>query len=245
MESDGTWTYKDDDKAIRSGVAFMVLATDAVDITINNTDAAPAYSKSGDNNIWFTVSNDEYTDVACIKFKEGKGFNKLAHYNENAPMLYVSHDGEDYAAAHIQAGVKTASLCFKTSAAFGKYTLKLNANGDFSYLHLIDRLTGEDVDMLVDGSYTFIGAPGDREDRFVLRFEPSSVNSCEEVFAYQSGNDIIVNGEGTLQVYDVLGRFVASYEVSDVTTIERPAESGLYIFKLIGEQQKTQKIVVR
>lgn len=245
LESDGTWTYKDDDKAIRSGVAFMVLATDAVDITISNTDAAPVYSKSGDNNIWFTVSNDEYTDVACIKFKEGKGFNKLAHYNENAPMLYVSHDGEDYAAAHIQAGVRTAGLCFKTSAAFGKYTLKLNANGDFSYLHLIDRLTGEDIDMLIEDEYSFISTNNDNADRFIVKFdyEGNGISVDNEIFAWQNGGDIIVSGEGELQVYDLMGRMMMKQHVDGVETIcASSMQTGVYIFKL---NEKTQKIFVK
>ena len=28
------------------------------------------------------------------------------------------------------------------------------------------------------------------------------------VFAYQNGSDIIINGNGTLQVFDMMGRFV-------------------------------------
>ena len=190
-----------------------------------------------------TNREDVLLDRAMIRFDENVTLPKYM-LDENHTNIYIPQGDGRYAVVE-GSDAETMPVNFKADMV-AEYVINVNSDdANVGYLHLIDKLTGEDVDMLVDGSYTFIGAPEDREDRFVLRFEPSSVNSCEEVFAYQSGNDIIVNGEGTLQVYDVLGRFVASYEVSDVTTIERPAESGLYIFKLIGEQQKTQKIVVR
>lgn len=243
LESDGTWTYKLDDEAIPSGTAFMVLANDAVDVTISNTDEAPVvYNKSNDNSIWFTVNNDEYTDAACVMFKEGKGYNKLAHYNENAPMIYISHNGEDFAAAHVQTGVKTVGLCFK-SHDFGKYTLNLNANGDFSYLHLIDRLTGKDVDMLIEDEYTFISTNNDNAERFIVEFDyEGNEGSIEnEIFAWQNGSNVVVDGEGELQVFDMMGRMVMTQRINGIQTVNVSSE-GVYIFKL---NEKTQKIFVK
>ena len=53
----------------------------------------------------------------------------------------------------------------------GKYTLSYKAKGNFSYLHVVDRLTGNDVDMLLEGEYSFIAAPGDNENRFIVVLE--------------------------------------------------------------------------
>ena len=126
--------------------------------------------------------------------------------------------------------------------AMGKYTISLKANGNFSYLHLIDKLTGEDVDMLVEDSYSFIGSSQDRTDRFIVRLnKEGGINASEnEIFAYQSGSDIVVNGEGELQVFDVMGRMVMTQRINGVETINVPT-NGMYIFRL---NEKVQKIVV-
>lgn len=243
LESTGTWTYKEDDIAIPSGIAFMVLANDDVDITIKNTDEKPVlYSKSSDNNVWFTVNNDEYTDVACIKFKDGEGFSKLAHYNTNAPMLYINYNGEHYAAANVQSGVKTAALCFKSQST-GKYTLNIDVNGDFSYLHLIDRLTGKDVDLLIDDEYTFISTSNDNAERFIVEFDYAGNEGItdNDNFAWQNGSNIVVNGEGELQMYDMMGRMVMTQHINGVQTVNVSSE-GVYILKL---NEKVQKIFVK
>ena len=126
----------------------------------------------------------------------------------------------------------------------GEYVLTAKLeNTDVEYLHLYDRITGADVDMLAEGSYTFAGVPSDMESRFILSFT-ESMNSCPEVFAYQSGSDIIVSGEGTLYVYDMMGRFVNAYELNGVETL-RDIPAGVYIFRILGEAPRTQKIVVR
>ena len=121
--------------------------------------------------------------------------------------------------------------------------MSYKADGNFSYLHVIDRFTGEDIDMLLDGEYSFIASPSDNENRFIVRLEYSngSENSENSIFAYQSGNDIIVNGEGELQIFDVMGRMVSTQYVSGVETINLQLH-GVYIFRL---NEKTQKIVVK
>ena len=48
--------------------------------------------------------------------------------------------------------------------------------------------------------------------------------------------------DGELQIFDVMGRLVSTQHVTNVETIEKPSQPGVYIFKFNG---KTQKIVVR
>ena len=70
-------------------------------------------------------------------------------------------------------------LNFKTEEN-GTYTLSFNAEGvNFAYLHLIDNLTGEDVDLLAGAStgsatYTFEAKTTDSESRFKLVFTAST-----------------------------------------------------------------------
>ena len=78
----------------------------------------------------------------------------------------------------------------------GKYTISYKAEGLFSYLHIIDRLSGEDVDMLVEDEYSFIASPNDSDNRFIVKlaYNPGNTASNNDIFAYQSGSDIVVTG---------------------------------------------------
>ena len=107
-------------------------------------------------------------------------------------------------------------------------------------MHLFDRLTGEDVNLFTTPEYSFIASLADAENRFVVRFSETSAN---DIFAYQSGSDVIVNGNGELQVFDVTGRMVMNIQVNGVQTVNMP--NGVYVFKMIGDKVNTQKIVVR
>lgn len=254
LETDGTWvgTYGYNNP-IKSGEAFLVKATSSApadfNVTIANTNnPAASYtpSKSGFNNIMFAVTNSKYTDIAYAMFSDGSGLDKIEHYNKEAQMLYVSQDDTDYAIAMIDEKTNVISLGFKPKS-IGQYSLSLKPDGNFAYLHLIDRITGEDVDMLIEDDYTFVGTPKDIENRFLvrLRFSGNAVDS--NIFVYQNGSDIIVEGDGNLQIFDVLGRVIATLRVNGVETMcasSLPA-TGLFIFRLVGTDVKTQKIVVK
>ena len=211
----------------------------------NNPAASYTPSKSGFNNIMFTVTNSKYTDVAYAMFSEGVGLDKIEHYNKDVQMLYISQDDTDYAIAMMDENTKVISLGFKPKS-MAQYTLTLKSDGDFSYLHLIDRITGEDVDMLIEDDYTFIGTPKDIEDRFLVRLRFSGHAVDSDIFAYQNGNDIIVEGYGELQIFDMMGRVIGTQRVNGVETCHGASlPAGIYIFRLTGDNQKIQKIVVK
>ena len=180
-------------------------------------------------------------DRAIIRFEENHILPKF-QLNENSTKVYFTQNDQDFAVVSSN-GQGEMPLNFKAETA-GTYNFSVStSNVNFNYLHLIDLLTGEDIDLLANNSYEFVGSPRDNENRFVVRF---SENAGNDIFAYQNNNDIIVNGEGTLQVYDVMGRFVGSYEVNGNEHISASNFStGVYIFRLIGNDIKTQKIVVR
>ena len=127
--------------------------------------------------------------------------------------------------------------------------MSFDAKGNYSYLHVIDRLTGEDIDMLFEGEYNFIGSPRDNEARFIVKLDYSAnIDELEvsDSFAYQSGDVIIVNGEGTLQVFDVMGRFVRSININGSESINASEFStGVYVFRMVGNDVKAQKVVIR
>ena len=215
------------------------IAVPASEVYPNEPEAK--IGRNGDNSMWFTVSNSQYRDRACVKFKKGHGLNKIAHLNENAPMLYINYNGEDFASVDMSKDVKSIKLNFDAKTT-GYYTLSMKSDGEFDYIHLIDRLTGDDIDMLQEEEYTFIGSASDNADRFLVKLSPSTGSGTGlETFAWQNGNDIIVNGNGELQVFDVMGRMVATRHINGVQTINL-TQTGVYIFRLEG---KTQKIIVR
>lgn len=199
-------------------------------------------SKYDNDQISFKVENSDYYDVACVQFKDGRGLNKIEHRNAEIPMLYIMNNGENFGAANMPDNTSVINLGFEAKT-MGEYTISLKAEGQYSYMHLIDKLTGNDIDMLVEDSYTFVGTPNDRNDRFVLRlnYNAAGIDTESDIFAYQSGNEIIISGEGELQVFDITGRKVMTTDINGVETING-MNRGVYIFRL---NEKTQKIVVR
>lgn len=244
LSRSGAWESCNDGTAIKSGEGILVKATRADILVINNTNAAPSKERYNNEFIAFTVANSSYEDVTYAMFNEGSGLPKINHRNEEIPMIYINHDGEDYAIATMGDETKSFNLSFKAKTT-GQYTLSYKTEGVFDYLHVIDCFTGRDIDMLADGEYTFIGSPQDKENRFIVRLQyKPNYGSSEGVFAYQNGNDVLVSGEGELQVYDAMGRMVLNRRINGVETINLNA-NGVYILKLIGDEILTQKMVVR
>ena len=136
----------------------------------------------------------------------------------------------------------------------GTYTLSFNAEEvSFSYLHLIDNMTGADVDLLAATStgsvatYTFEARTTDYSSRFKLVFATGSNNDSDNFSFFSNGTWVISNdGEATLQVIDVTGRVLSSETVNGSVSKAINASAGVYMLRLInGNDVKTQKIVVR
>ena len=111
----------------------------------------------------------------------------------------------------------------------------------------INRINGGDAKHCVS-TYTFEAKTTDLESRFKLVFAANNENGPSTgsgAFAFISNGNIVVNGEGTLQVLDVMGRVIVCRDAMHcVSTNGMPA--GVYVLRLInGNDVKTQKIVVR
>ena len=128
-------------------------------------------------------------------------------------------------------------------------------NVDFSYLHLIDNMTGADVDLIPllrgqggltqPATYTFTAKTTDYASRFKLVFSIcGDADGDNEAFAFVNNGNIIINGEGTLQVVDVMGRVIVCTDVArNVST--QGMTPGVYVLRLIdGNVVRTQKIVI-
>ena len=166
--------------------------------------------------------------------------------------IWCHYNDVDYAVAYTQPGVTEAAIRFET-VADTEYTMRWNThNGDFSYLHLIDNVTGADVDCLTTDEYRFSANTSDYKSRFRLVFgytglEEDTEADANESFAFMMGDELVVTGEGALQVFDVTGRMIANQELHGVqTTVSLPnAANGVYVLRLTeGKQSRIQKMVI-
>ena len=232
------------DRPIKPGEGFFIQATATSQSLVFN----PTSAKSDNNGyIRIVAGNENGSDNAYINLANG---NTLRKFNiANGTKVYVMNGGEDYAAARVEELAGAIPVNFK-AAEEGEYTITINAkNIDVNTMILVDDMTGEEIDLLVTPSYTFKATTNDAENRFKLIFDCNNYTGIDEnftgdIFAYQHGNEIIVNGEGTLEVFDVMGRMVLNTKINGVQKVNVPA-NAVYIFKLMGETVKTQKIVVR
>lgn len=181
-------------------------------------------------------------DLARIRFGEGQGVEKLM-LNDEHTKLYFPVEGKEFAVAYAEK-MGEMPVSFKAEKS-GSYTMSFGKSAEFGYLHLIDNLTGADVDLLVTPSYSFESRTSDYASRFTLVF---AMGASEESFAFYSNGSFIVSNEGpaTLQVVDGTGRIMRSDRISGCTSVSAEVASGVYTLRLInGESVKVQKVVVK
>ena len=189
-------------------------------------------------------TNGRGSDVAYIRFGEGRGLHKF-QLNPNHTKLYIPVDGADYAIAY-SAEMGETPLNFKAETN-GTYTLSFTTEEiSFNYLHLIDNMTGTDVDLLATPYYSFAAKTTDYASRFKLVYATGA--NSDDSFAFMSNGSFIISNEGeaTLQVVDVTGRVLSSETISGSCSKTVNAAPGVYMLRLIsGDNMKVQKVIVR
>jgi len=199
-----------------------------------------AAAKSANLNLNLT-QNGNLIDRASVNFSNGNQLPKI-QFLANSTKVYIPQDNKDYAVVRADE-MGEMPVNFKAQEN-GSYTFSFsNQNVEFGYLHLIDNRTGNDVDLLANPSYTFDANTTDYASRFKLVFATSE--NMGDDFAFISDGNIIVNGNGTLQVFDVTGRMISSSDVIRSISTNGLA-NGVYMLRLTnGSDVKTQKIVVK
>ncbi len=238
-----------------------------VQVTDNGDDIAPVWftttqPQSGRGAMDFTVSKQSSTrdgasasatpiDRARISFNEGKGMGHL-DLMADANRLYIPQGGKDMAVVCSEPAGEMP-LNFE-AAENGTYTLGISLNDtELVYCHLIDNLTGADVDLLASSTgsvaeYTFEAKTTDYRSRFKVVFVAKSAFEGDNAnnFAFHNGSAWVINAsaDATVQVIDMTGRVVVSTDVARGVSTNGIAP-GVYVMRLIdGNDVKTQKIVV-
>lgn len=212
-------------------------------VTFSQYTGAKAFGK--DNCLDLVITQGKATtDRARVRLNDGIGMEKFS-LDDKHSQISLSQNGQDYAVAYTD-GATEMPISFLASKD-GTYTLTLESgNFDLDYLHLIDNMTGADVDLLVTPSYTFEAKYSDYPSRFRLVF-----SNCEdavddiETFAYVSNGEIVINQEGILQIVDMTGRVIVSRNGHIQCVSTTGMTSGVYVLRLInGDNVKMQKIVI-
>ena len=263
ISSDGT---RVDPSPISSGTAILVCT--GVMVQAEGTGESVIFSKTAPEtttnqgllNIAVAQANirgNALMDKAIVSFNDGDQLAKFVFNKDNA-RIYIPQNGTDYAIACAE-GQGEIPVNFEAEEN-GTYTLTVNPeNVEMAYLHLIDNLTGADIDLLnpkavIEGedpqsttpSYTFTAKMTDYASRFRLVFvaKTDADSDADAPFAFISNGNIIINGEGTLQVVDMMGRVIICRDAArHVSTAGMTP--GVYVLRLIdGKDVKIQKLVI-
>lgn len=224
---------------------------EGVFVEASSTGQSYSFSKAqnskGNGSLNMRLSNDKSVvyDNAIISFNS----SSLGKFmlNPEDSKIYFPVEGKDYAV--VNAGtIGEMPLNFE-AAENGTYTLSVSGNeAEMSYLHLIDNLTGNDIDLLETPFYSFDAKTTDYASRFKVVFAQGSTDQDDDFAFIRDGHLLVLGLEGTftLQIVDMTGRVLSSDLFSG--SYDKPLDltPGVYMLRLInGENVKTQKMVVR
>jgi hypothetical protein len=209
--------------------------------TVNFSTEVPAGKKTGMINMNLTRGN-KTVDQARVRFGQGHNLQHMSF--RNSSKLYMPVEGNDYAVVYTE-NEGEMPVNFKAEND-GTYTISFNTeNVEFGYLHLIDNMTGNDVDLLSTPSYSFEARTTDYASRFRLVFAAGSANDS---FAFYNNGSFVINNEGmaTVQVIDINGRILSSESINGCANLNVNVATGVYMLRLInGENVKVQKVIVK
>jgi hypothetical protein len=186
-------------------------------------------------------------DRARVRFGEGIGMEKYSLDRDKGSKIALWQEGQEYAVAYTN-GQDEMPLNFKATQN-GMYSISIEANSlDLDYLHLIDNLTGNDVDLLATPNYTFEANTTDYASRFRLLFAPAEeIEVATEGFAFFADGHLHVFNQGNarLQFIDMTGHILLAETLQGSLDKALDLVPGVYVVRLISEKDtRSMKIVV-
>lgn len=251
MNDSGTGIDPVNNNAIIPPCTGIIINTTEVSGPVVFTKEDQTVSTANHGNIQIALSQTNNSrsvntiDKAIVDFNEDSELRKFYFGNPEANIC-IPVGQEEYAIAYASNEAELP-LNFKAHKN-GEYILTVSASQTFNYLHLIDNLTGVDVNLLQTPSYTFKAQADDYESRFRLVFSANSDIDANlgDDFAFISDGQLIVTGEGVLQIFDVLGHQLFTKQAPLTSNLSTLTSAGVYVLRLInGVDIKTQKILVK
>ncbi len=230
--------------AVGAMEGIFVVAADENDAEMTFSTTAPNKRSSLSLNV---SRANRMLDRTIVNFGGNTQLPKF-QLRSTSTKVYIPVEGSDYAIVSAEA-MGEMPVNFKAEKS-GSYTI--SAKGEevnFTYLHLIDNMTGADVDLLSTPSYSFDASTTDYESRFRLLFATGSSEEGDNFgFVNGAGNLSIygIEGEATLQVMDVNGRVLSTETFSGSYEKSLNVAAGIYMLRLTnGDNVKVQKMVIR
>ena len=241
---DGSYDYHTSG-TIKVGDGFFVIATGSAPNMTYGTSTRNV-KKEKHNSLDLIISSFYGVDNAIINLdnNENQGFKKINNLNEDISEIFIEKDGVSYGIYSFDENTNEVQVSFQANK-IGEHTISINPDGEFEYIILVDKFSGVETDMLKD-NYTFrVMSTETSRHRFTVKFSKKTKDASEN-FVYQSGNELIINAEGQVQIIDVMGRIVYSNEINGNDRINiGHLNKAAYIIRLTnGIENKTQKIVV-
>ena len=241
VDNDGSYVY-DVNADIKVGDGIMIMTTGAnpsVSVSKGTRNKVADYlnvvasGSEGDDNFIISLSGDEYD-----------GFKKLENFNDEISQVYVAEYGTHYGIVNRDEDVEEVEFCFDVKK-MGSYTITVQPSCEFSTIVLYDRVEEVETDMLADKAYKFLARNAENNfNRFVLKFAKKS--DVEDNFVYQSGDELVIDADGIVQIGDVMGRIIYSGEQSGINRVNVRAikNSACVVRNINNNEVRTQKIVI-
>ncbi len=242
---------------------FFVKLNSAADTDINFTEDMRVSGNNSDDNFFretelpiarLNLTNNEgLFKQAVIGFAEDATENELNRtydaqaFNATSDFgLFTMKAGRALALNGMPNEWETVQLQFNVQEA-GLYTISVQLEGSGQSLYLMDKLTGEVID-LRNGEYSFTTQSGIHADRFELVSSPFAVLNTKldeaKVFAFDKTLHIQQHGneDRVYQLFNMDGRLLFSTRVESTKEIDlNHLSGGIY---LVFDGQKTHKIIL-
>ena len=240
----GAYIYNVEGK-IKVGEGFMVNAYNRRSSLEYDNSAKSRKEKSDYINIVASNSNGFDNVIINDVKNESAGFPKLDNINPNIANVYVKHEDRRYGI--FNRGESEEIPLYFDAKEMGTYTLTFDVKGDYENIYLLDKMTGEKVNLLLENEYKFMANSNDNAERFVLMFDGGQQSVVSSQFAYINNGEIIItdiSGKAQINIYDALGRCVLSRDAASHVLVDG-FDSGMYIIQKIDENGiNVQKLIV-
>ena len=246
VNNEGGYTYSDNNnRTIPVGDGFFVIAIDENPSLTYNAVKRTRSEKLSSLNV-IATSNAGKDNVVINLAGKSEGFNKLQNFNDAIATVYVTESGKNYGIYNYDADVQEVELNFNANY-MGNYTISIEPNGKFEMVTLVDRFTGIETNMLVE-DYHFTAMSNVNTNRFIVKLKVNGQQTTDNShFVYQSGEDLIIDAEGTVQIIDVMGRVLVSDDVESTNNRINVSgfQNGTYMVRVInGNEVKVEKVVI-
>ena len=233
--------------AMGDGFFVQAIAEEAAFSYDHKNVPAETRSSRQANSINVIASGKAGKDNVIINFAgQSEGFSKLQNFNDEIATVFVANNGKRYGIINVDENVSEVELSFAASQ-MGNYSISLDINGEFEEVTLVDRFTGIETNMLLENEYNFTATSRDNANRFVIRLVNRQQTTDNGQFVYQSGEELILSIEGSVQIIDMLGRVVYSNEHSNGNNRISVSEfnNAAYVVRVVNEEGvKSQKVVI-